>query len=200
MTLPDPPRLLVNLPDGTPVLLRLFAPSDRAAVMEAFRRLSLDSHYYRFWTQHRELQDSVLNRFLNPKPGLHETWAVQDPAAPDEPGYGGGSFWRQEDESWRAEISFTVADEIQHHGVGSLLLALLWHRARQVGVREFHGVVLPDNYTVLDWFRSLGARVHLNQGQYAFELNLDETKLKATPTAERFRHRLQELASLLGIA
>jgi GNAT superfamily N-acetyltransferase len=190
---PAAPQLLLKLRDGTPVLLRMFSPADRAAVQEAFRRLSLDSHYYRFWTQHRELPDSLLNRFLNPEPGLHETWAVLDPAAADEPGHGGGSFWRQEDEPWRAEISFTVADEVQHRGVGTLLLALLWIRAREAGINQFFGVVLPDNYAVLDWFRSLGARVTLHGGQYAFELELDETRLKTTPTAVRFKEKLREV-------
>lgn len=197
MNQPPAPRLHLSLRDGTPVLLRMFTPADRAAVQEAFRRLSLDSHYYRFWTQHRELPDSLLTRFLNPEPGLHETWAALDPARPDEPGQGGGSFWRLENEPWRAEISFTVADEVQHRGVGSLLLALLWTRAREVGITEFFGVVLPDNYTVLDWFRALGARVTLHGGQYVFELELEESKLKPTPTTERFKQRLREMEAAL---
>jgi GNAT superfamily N-acetyltransferase len=187
---------LVKLPDGTPVLLRLFTPADRAAVLEAFRSLSLDSHYYRFWTRHRELPDSLLNRFLNPEPGLHETWAAQDPAAPEQPGYGGGSFWRQTEDPWRAEISLTVADGAQHRGVGLLLLAQLWLRARLAGVTEFYGVVLPDNYTVLDWFRALGARIRLERGQYDFVLGLDEEALKDTPTSARLKERLAELRSL----
>ncbi|WP_075089762.1 GNAT family N-acetyltransferase [Verrucomicrobium spinosum] len=99
--------------------------------------------------------------------------------------------------SWRAEISFTVADEVQHRGVGSLLLALLWMRACGAGITEFFGVVLPDNYTVLDWFRALGARMTLHGGQYVFELDLNEAKLKPTPTTERFKQRLREVEAAL---
>lgn len=194
----SPFRLNAKLRDGSPVLLRMFTPSDKEAVREAFRRLSPDSHYYRFWTQSRELPDSLLNRVLNPEPGLHETWAMLDPDRPDEPGQGGASFWKTEREPWRAEVSFTVADEVQRRGVGTLLLALLWLRAKKAGITQFFGVVLPDNYTVLDWFRALGARVKLHSGQYEFELQLDESKLKATPTAERFKERLRELEGLIG--
>lgn len=193
-----PKRLHLKLRDGTPVLLRMFTPADKEAVREAFRRLSPDSHYYRFWSQNRELPASLLNRVLNPEPGLHETWAMLDPSRPDEPGQGGASFWRHEVEPWRAEVSFTVADEVQHRGIGTVLLALLWVRARLTGITQFYGVVLPDNYTVLDWFRALGARVKLHGGQYEFELELDEDRLKETPTAVRFKERLKEIEEQLG--
>jgi GNAT superfamily N-acetyltransferase len=183
---------LARLSNGQSVLLRMFTPADREAVVEAFRRLSTESRYHRFWDTQKEIPDSVLNRFLNPKPGLHETWAAQHPDAPDEPGYGGASFWRNEDEPWRAEISLTVADEAHHTGVGTVLMAVLWIRAKRSGITEFFGHVLPDNYAMLDWVRSLGAMPRLERGQYVFRLELDETKLRATPTADRLKARLHE--------
>jgi GNAT superfamily N-acetyltransferase len=188
-----PAPLLFELADGTPVLLRTFLPEDRKAVEEAFRRLSRESRYYRFWSRQEEIPDSILNRFLNSRPGHHETWAVQDPASPDEPGYGGGSFWRSDTEPDLAEISLTVADEAQHRGVGTLLLAWLWLRAKAAGIQRLHGAVLADNYTVLDWFRALGATIKMERGQYAFELQLDEALLKDTRAAERLKARLREM-------
>ena len=184
---------IAQLAHGQPVLLRLFTPADREAVVEAFRRLSPDSQYHRFWANQEVLPDSLLNRFLNPRPGLHETWAAQDPARPDEPGYGGGSFWRSEDEPWRAEISLTVADECQHSGVATVVLAVLWARALEAGITEFYGHVLADNYAMLDWMRALGATLKLTGGQYLFHLSLDESKLKATSTGDRLKARLREV-------
>jgi GNAT superfamily N-acetyltransferase len=193
MSAPPP---IVHLQDGTTLLLRLIVPSDREAVLEAFRRLSPDSRYYRLWSVQQTLPDSLLNRFLNAEPGQHESWAALDPDRPVEPGSGGASFWRNESDPQRAEISITVADERQHTGVGTVLFAVLWLRARKVGIREFFGYVLPDNYRMLDWMRALGARLSLERGQFFFRLSLDEALLKPTPTSRKLVARLRELETL----
>ena len=194
----DPPHPIVWLPDGMPVLLRLITPADREAVKEAFRRLSPDSRYYRFWTAQEALPDSILNSFLNAEPGLHETWAAQDPQHPDEPGYGGGSFWRSRSDPESAEISFTVADECQRKGLGNLLLAVLWVRAKACGISKFCGHVLGDNYSVLDWFRALGAVMTFSSGHYQFVLSLDETQLRATRTSEKLLKCLRIVEAALA--
>lgn len=187
---------IAKLQDGTELLLRLITPEDREAVEEAFRRLSPESRYYRLWSSQKSLPDSLLNRFLNAEPGQHESWAALHPEAPLEPGCGGASFWRSDARPDLAEISLTVADESQHSGVGTLLLALLWLRAGKAGVTEFFGHVLPENYAMLDWMRALGARIKLQSGQFVFHLPLVEEALKPTPTAARLVARLRELENL----
>jgi len=199
MNEPAPTSFTVELHDGTPVLLRLFVPADREAVTEAFRRLSVDSRYYRFWNGQEQIPDSVLNRFLNPVPGQHETWAAQDPQHPNEPGYGGASYWRSETDPDSAEVSFTVADEMQHRGLGTLLLAVLWLKAAAAGVSCFYGVVLSDNYTVLNWFRSLGANMRMDRGQYSFELKLNEAGLKDTAVSGRLKEWLGRLRAMCEV-
>jgi GNAT superfamily N-acetyltransferase len=189
---------IVQLENGTPLLLRLITPEDRDAVIEAFRRLSPDSRYYRLWSKQQALPDSLLNRFLHPEPGLHESWVALHPESPTEPGCGGASFWRDESQPERAEISLTVADESQHTGVGTVLLAVLWHRAKAAGISEFFGHVLTDNYAMLDWLRALGAALRLERGQFTFRLRLDVEGLKASPTAEKLKQRLREVAALLS--
>src|SRR4051794_12460999 len=175
MSVPPP---IVRLQDGTSLLLRLITPDDRETVVEAFRRLSPDSRYYRLWSSQQMLPDSLLNRFLNAEPGRHETWAALDPEMPEAPGSGGGSFWRSDSEPARAEISLTVADERQRCGVGTVLLAALWVRAVNAGIGEFFGHVLPDNHRMLDWMRALGARLKLGGGQFTFHLSLLEEVLR----------------------
>lgn len=187
---------IVHLQDGTALLLRLITPADRAAVLEAFARLSPESRYYRLWHAQQTLSDSLLNRFLNAEPGRHETWAALHPETPDEPGCGGASFWRSEVNPDEAEISFTVADEAQHSGVGTLLLALLWRRAKRSGISAFLGHVLPDNYAMLDWVRALGAKLTLGSGQFTFHLPLEEGRLKPTLTSTKLLARLRELENL----
>lgn len=184
---------IVYLKDGTALLLRLITPADRDAILEAFRRLSPESRYYRLWSSQQALPDSLLNRFLNAEPGKHESWAAQHPDAPDEPGCGGASFWRSEQDPNAAEISMTVADESQHRGVGTILLAALWIRAHRAGIRQLFGHVLPDNYTMLDWMRSLGAQLKWEGGQFVFHLALETGTLKQTPTAAKLLQRIGQL-------
>ncbi len=190
--------LIITLRDGAPVLLRPFAPEDRDILLEAFNNLSPDAHYYRFWNHVKGVPDSLLNRILNSEPGLHESWGAQDPARPNEPGYGGASYWRNTNSPSEAEVSFIVADEAQHRGIATALLAVIWLRAKEIGVTHLYGHVLPDNYTVLDWFRSLGASFRYAAGTYTFTLSLDEAHLRDTPTAARFKTLLSELKTQLG--
>lgn len=191
------PDSVVTLDDGTQILLRMFTPADRETVKEAFRRLSPDSRYYRFWSKQDGVPDSLLNSFLNAEPGRHETWAALDPDRPDEPGYGGGSFWRSKTDPDSAEISFTVADECQHKGIGNLLLAVVWIRAAQCGIKKLCGYALPDNYAVLDWFRALGAKMTLSSGHFQFVLPLDEAGLKESHTSAKLKAALREVERFL---
>ena len=49
-----------------------------------------------------------------------------------------------------------VADEYQHHGIGSLLLDELAHAAWQRGVEVFKADTLAENAAMLDVFRHAG--------------------------------------------
>jgi GNAT superfamily N-acetyltransferase len=187
-------RFRTALDDGTPVLVRPVEASDREAVVAAFARLSPDSRYFRFWTRYERLPDSILRRFLTADHVRQSVWAALDPERPDEPGYGAGSWWRDATCPEVAEVSFTVADEVQHRGLGTLLLAVLWSAARPMGIRRFIGHALPDNHAVLDWFRALGATIEAASGQLTMRLDLEEPALPTTATADHLRARLAEVA------
>lgn len=161
-------------------------------MVEAFHQLSADSRYYRFWTSHPQVQEQLLERFLNPKPGIHETWAAQDPARPMEPGYGAASYFRNEDSEDSAEISFTIADEAQSKGIGTLLFARLWTRAQGSGIQYFTGTVLFDNFRTLEWVRQLGAKLQLQGSTYTFEMKIDLATLKSNPTCNTLKQRIAE--------
>jgi GNAT superfamily N-acetyltransferase len=194
----SPSPFPLTLDDGTPVLLRPVGPADREAVLAAFARLSPDSRYYRFWTRQERLPDSILQRFLHADHVRQSVWAVLDPGRPEEPGHGAGSWWRGLEASAEAEVSFTVADEAQHRGVGTLLLAVLWSSARPLGITRFLGHALPDNHAVLDWFRALGARLALDSGQITMTLDLDRASLPRTRAADRLRTRLDEVSGFFA--
>ena len=55
-----------------------------------------------------------------------------------------------------AEVAFVVSDEVQHHGIGALLLDELARAAWQRGISSFRAETLCENHTMLDVFRHSG--------------------------------------------
>lgn len=149
-------RFLLNLRDGTPVVVRPLIAEDRALVAEAYKRLSAEARYQRFWTPTGELLgDAMLDRLIDQNPERHVAWAVLDPARAFS-GVGGASWWRSAPDSDEVEISAMVLDGDQHRGIGTLLLAVMWLTAMRAGVRHMTGYSLADNRSAANWMRDCG--------------------------------------------
>jgi GNAT superfamily N-acetyltransferase len=149
--------LEVTLRDGSRVRARPLRPSDRQLVAEAYRRLSPEARFHRFWTVTGEMiGEGMLDRLLKPDPGNHEVWAVYDPNREFAP-IGAASWWRDLNEPSEAEFSVTVLDADHSRGVGTLLLAILWLRAFRVGITTLVGHVLVENVNAAQWMRRTGA-------------------------------------------
>ncbi|HYF37881.1 MAG TPA: GNAT family N-acetyltransferase [Prosthecobacter sp.] len=188
----------LNLEDGTPVLLRALTPADRDGISEAFARLSPEARYFRFWTRFRELNPRFIEELCSPDQKDHVAWAVLHREREDIPGIGGGSFWRLKDDPAAAEVSFTVADEFQGKGVGTLVLAMLWLHAETLGIRKFVGHVLNENLSMRAWWDALGATAEERQRHWVMTLLLDETLLQDTSAGRELRERLRALRAMMG--
>lgn len=187
----DPHReLCVYLEDGTPLCIRSIRPEDREAIGEAFRLLSPESRYFRFWTRVRELNPQLVEEISTPDQKDHVGWVVIHPTREDIPGVGGASFWRLKDDPATAEISFTVADEFQGRGVGTWLLAILWEHALSLGIQRLEGHVLHENITMRAWWDALGAMEQEAPRHWITTLILDETLLEDTHAGRSLRQRL----------
>lgn len=182
-------RLLLR--DELPVILRPLTPDDRERITDAFRRLSPESTYFRFWTRVQGANPKFIERLCADDDGQHRTWVIVIENNDEIPGVGGGSYWRLEGAADRAEVSFTVADEFQGQGVGTILLAVLWVEALESGIRQFVAYVLDENHVMLTWWASLGA-AHERQphGGWELTLKLDEAELPDTSAASSLRRRL----------
>jgi acetyltransferase len=152
-----PERLELALRDGTPAIARPLVPEDRPALVEAYRRLSPEARFNRFWTHTGEVVgDKMLDRVLDQDPATHVTWTVLDPSREFSP-LGGASWWRGGHDPSEVEISFLVLDDEQGRGIGTLLLAIMWLTAFRAGAESMVGYVLVENRHAANWLCACGA-------------------------------------------
>ncbi len=90
-------------------------------------------------------------------------------------------------ESDVAEVAFVVADDYQHHGIGSLLLDQLARAARERGVGTFVAETLHENHPMLDVFFHSGFDVtsHVDYGTVSLRFPLAPTSRSEAVRAER---------------
>ena len=119
--------------------------------MEFHRRLSPHSVYMRYFTYHPTLSEKEVERFttVDYEDRLALVVTLEDELVAV------GRFDRPSGSS-EAEVAFIVADEHQHHGLGSLLLDELAAAGRARGVESFKADTLAENAAMLDVFRHAG--------------------------------------------
>ncbi len=102
--------------------------------------------------------------------------AVLASAAHDHRPVGIARFVRAADDGESAEVAVAVVDAWQQRGVGTLLLAALVRRAREVGVRRFTMLVSYDNVAVLRLLHRFPgglSRVHVGHGVAEYAVSLE---------------------------
>jgi acetyltransferase len=190
-----PERLELELRDGTPVIVRPLISEDRAELAEAYRRLSPEARYNRFWTHTGEVVgEKMLDRVLNQDPARHVTWTVLDLTREFCP-LGGASWWRGTGDSTEAEISFIVLDDDQGRGIGTLLLAIMWLTAFRAGAESIVGYVHPENRQAARWMRDCGAAGEWDGYKLIYRWNLSNLEtLPETAAAADLTSWLARLA------
>ncbi len=95
-----------------------------------------------------------------------------------------------------AEVAFTVQDDQQGRGLGTILLEHLAGVARELGLRRFVASTLPSNSRMLQVFTDAGFQVrrHLDGG--VFELSFPVAVTPASVEAERAREHVAEAHSV----
>jgi len=149
---------VVQLTDGSEVVVRPIGPDD-ASLLQAFvRRLSARSRRFRFFAALAELSATQLDRFVNVDPardlalvalsGRQEGTAIVAEAR---------YALAQEDDN--AEFAIAVADDFQGRGLGRHLVKRLITTAWRRGVRRLFGEIKSDNRAMLAFAMRLGFRL-----------------------------------------
>jgi ribosomal protein S18 acetylase RimI-like enzyme len=145
-----------HLRDGRPVEIRALRPDDRADMLAAIGRTSMQSLQRRFFVPKKGFSEREIAFFLDIDFKSHVALVAQI----DEDGRpviaGGGRFIVVQ--PGRAELAFVVVDDYQGRGIGTILMRHLAVLARDAGLKELVAEVLPENSAMLKLFRKFGFR------------------------------------------
>jgi acetyltransferase len=151
------------LSDELTATLRQIGPEDAAIEQNFVRHLSEESRYYRFMNELRELTPQMLERFTRIDPANEMAFIVTVAPAGVETEIGVGRYIINPDRE-SCEFAVAVADDWQHHGIGSRLMRALMEHARARGLKRMDGYVLSANAKMLELMRELGFEIHASPG------------------------------------
>jgi len=149
---------VLQLTDGSEVVVRPIGPDDSSLLQAFVRRLSATSRRFRFFVTLAELSAAQLDRFVNVDPARGLALVAlngrkEGAAIVAEARYA----LAHEDNS--AEFAIAVADDFQGRGLGKYLVKRLLATAWRRNVRRLFGEIESDNRAMLAFAVRLGFRL-----------------------------------------
>jgi GNAT superfamily N-acetyltransferase len=143
-----------TLRDGRRVDIRALRRDDRAELLAAVGRTSLESLYRRFFHVKRGFTEQETAFFLDIDFVDHVALVAVVEEASRPVIVGGARYIVLR--SGKAEVALTVIDQYQGQGIGAALMRHLAGIARDAGLRELIADVLPGNDAMLKVFAKSG--------------------------------------------
>ena len=131
--------------------IRELRAGDAPQVQAFVRRLSPEARFKRFFAPINELTDRQLERVTAGNGPDHVSLAAFDAAGRIV----GLAEYAVEDDAG-AEFGLVVEDRLQRSGLGTRLVGRLLELARERGLAELNGLVLSDNWPMLNLAAKLG--------------------------------------------
>lgn len=153
--------------DGTHFAVRPIRPDDEPRMVDFHRHLSDETVYRRYFVplrlDVRVAHDRLLKRCLIDYHNEMALVAICRDQSGTEQLAAVARLVKIEDSN-RAEVAFVVADQHQHHGLGTYLLDRIIDIARREGFAEIEADVLADNLSMKDLFHRAGFKFQNPQG------------------------------------
>ena len=147
----------VVLRDGSTVRIRVMRTTDEAGLCALLSSLSEESRWLRFYC----LQNSsALAAEAHREANLDHAFGLVA-CSGDEERVVGHAFYVAVAEQ-RAEVAFTIANDFQGRGLGSILLGQLAEVASANGIKIFEAEVVAANHAMLHVFRASGFPIEVN--------------------------------------
>lgn len=183
----------VVLRDGTTVHVRPVEVGDEPALLAFLEALSPDSRAFRFMSLGVNLRAAARHSAHENGRGRFGLVAT----GPSGEIVAHAMYVQVDDE--RAEVAFAVADGLQGHGLGTVLLGLAADAADRAGIPRFVALVRADNRRMIDVFRQSGFPVSVRARSGTIEVELptalgeealaafaDRDRIAATAAVSRF--------------
>jgi len=147
----------VVLRDGSTVHIRVMSHADESALCALLTSLSEESRWLRFYC----LQNSAgIAAEAHREANLDQAFGLIA-CSGDDKRVVGHAFYVVIDEG-RAEVAFTIANDYQGRGLGTILLCQLADVAASNGIKEFEADVVAANHAMLHVFRASGFPLEVN--------------------------------------
>lgn len=147
----------VVLRDGSTVRIRVMRPSDEPGLCALLTSLSEESRWLRFYCRQNS---SALAAEAHREANLDQSFGLIACSGKEERVVG-HAFYANVAEQ-RAEVAFTIANDFQGRGLGSILLGQLAQVASANGIEIFEAEVVAANHAMLHVFRASGFPIEVN--------------------------------------
>src|SRR4051794_614933 len=137
------------LRDGMTVHIRPITHADREALTQFLTALSLRSRAFRFFSAGIRPESAAAHAVAVDN---HDSFGLVAESAGHLVGH--AMYARSKPDA--VEVAFEVADEVQGHGLGTVLLMEIAAAAAENGFDQLEAEVLPENHKMLDVFADSG--------------------------------------------
>ena len=157
-------------------------PADDKALLGLFTALSEESRWLRFFSP---TKGAALAAEAHRETNLDHTFGLLALSGPEERVVG-HAFYAALDER-TAEVAFTIADDFQGRGLGTILLGQLAEVAEANNIQMFEAEVVAANHAMLHVFRESGFPIEV--GAIAGQLHVTFPTSFTSEAIERFERR-----------
>ncbi|MHB8436985.1 MAG: bifunctional acetate--CoA ligase family protein/GNAT family N-acetyltransferase [Acidimicrobiales bacterium] len=185
----------VLLSDGHVAEMRPILPSDEAELLSFADRLSAETVYLRFFSRSKHLTTAEARHFVTVD--YVDRLAL---VALVDGGLAAVARYERLGEGEEGEVAFTVRDDQQGRGLGTVLLEHLASAALARGIRTFVADTLPENHRMLGVFRAVGfvESARFDSGVIRVTISLEPVSGYLEKVEERDRSAaVRSVASLL---
>ena len=147
----------VVLRDGSTVRIRVMRPSDEAGLCDLLTSLSEESRWLRFYCNQNS---AALAAEAHREVHLDHAFGLVACSGKDERVIGHAFYVAVAERL--AEVAFTISNEFQGRGLGSILLGQLAQVASANGIDIFEAEVVAANHRMLRVFRASGFPIEVN--------------------------------------
>ncbi len=150
-----------TLKNGLHVTIRAIRPDDEEAFIAAFKELESRTVYLRFFGPKKGLSPQELKQAIEVDftGTVALVTCIQDGGSEKIIGAGRYIVFGDAEPPDRAEVAFTVEEDYQGQGIGSMTLRHLIRIAKERGIAHFHADVLRENRGMLAVFNRSGLPV-----------------------------------------